>query len=247
VLTRNGRLPGRGLRRLFWFGRGLRLGLSRGRGLGGRWGCRGRNLGRNFGGRAFCGGRWNRRGGGRLGLQGHISQLNNLRICATRLFSVRSRSSRNSYLRTFVAQRPCHGRNPTNLNPATNCLIVRCDPHTTLRRGWFLGNRQFRREFAGADGRAAGPVAFGEELKQSAEERAEAIIAGELKRKGWEEKELETRRKGDPFKVRLAERLRSETTMPLQWIAQRLRMGTRGHLTHLLYWRRRSKPKPDKR
>jgi hypothetical protein len=36
--------------------------------------------------------------------------------------------------------------------------------------------------------------------------------------------------------VRLAERLRGETTMTLEWIAERLGMGTRGHLTHLLYW-----------
>jgi hypothetical protein len=33
-----------------------------------------------------------------------------------------------------------------------------------------------------------------------------------------------------------------ETTVTLKWIAERLRMGTRGHLTHLLYWRGRRKP-----
>ena len=43
-------------------------------------------------------------------------------------------------------------------------------------------------------------------------------------------------------KVRLAQRLRVETTVTLKWIAERLRMGTRGHLTHLLYWRGRKKP-----
>jgi hypothetical protein len=35
--------------------------------------------------------------------------------------------------------------------------------------------------------------------------------------------------------VALAARLRAETTMTLGWIAERLGMGTRGHLNHLLY------------
>ena len=43
-------------------------------------------------------------------------------------------------------------------------------------------------------------------------------------------------------KVRLAQRLRVEMTVTLKWIAERLRIGTRGHLTHLLYWRGRKKP-----
>src|SRR6266508_1474199 len=43
-------------------------------------------------------------------------------------------------------------------------------------------------------------------------------------------------------KVRLAQRLRVETTVTLKWIAERLRIGTRDHPTHLLYWRGRKKP-----
>ena len=46
-------------------------------------------------------------------------------------------------------------------------------------------------------------------------------------------------RKGDPAKVKLAQRLRAETTMTLNWIAQRLQMGTKTHLAHLLYWETR--------
>ena len=42
--------------------------------------------------------------------------------------------------------------------------------------------------------------------------------------------------------MRLAQRLRVETTVTLKWIAERLRMGTRGHLTHLQYWLGRKKP-----
>jgi hypothetical protein len=51
----------------------------------------------------------------------------------------------------------------------------------------------------------------------------------------WSALELERRRKGDPAKLKIARRLRNETTMTLDWIAQRLRMGSAGHLSHLLY------------
>jgi hypothetical protein len=51
------------------------------------------------------------------------------------------------------------------------------------------------------------------------------------------------RPKGDPEKVRIAVRLRQETTMTLGWIAQALHMGTKTHLSHLLYWRGKQKKK----
>jgi hypothetical protein len=41
-------------------------------------------------------------------------------------------------------------------------------------------------------------------------------------------------RKPHPFKVNLAAKLRAETTVTVSWIAQRLAMGTCGHLAHLL-------------
>ena len=59
-----------------------------------------------------------------------------------------------------------------------------------------------------------------------------------LKRLGWKEADLETRRKGDKEKLKLAVRLRAETTVTLKWIAERLRMGTWTHLNHLLYSQR---------
>jgi hypothetical protein len=37
------------------------------------------------------------------------------------------------------------------------------------------------------------------------------------------------------FKLKLARQLRVETTITTAWIARRLSMGTRGHLTRLLY------------
>jgi hypothetical protein len=53
--------------------------------------------------------------------------------------------------------------------------------------------------------------------------------------------------KGDPEKVRLARSLRQNTTMTLDAIAKRLQMGTAGHLSHLLYWADRVKPKRKKK
>jgi hypothetical protein len=57
-----------------------------------------------------------------------------------------------------------------------------------------------------------------------------------LKKLGREEQELSQRLKGDPHKLKMALHSPRETTMTLSWIAQRLRMGTKTHLAHLLYW-----------
>ena len=80
---------------------------------------------------------------------------------------------------------------------------------------------------------------YGAGRAETAEAQAELIIAKELKRWRWQEADFKTRPKGDSVKVALAERLRAETTMTVGWIAERLAMGTRGYLNHLLYRRRR--------
>jgi len=50
----------------------------------------------------------------------------------------------------------------------------------------------------------------------------------------WTEEELRGRRKGDQKKVRIARRLRAETTMTLKWIAAALWMGSWTHVSNLL-------------
>jgi hypothetical protein len=40
--------------------------------------------------------------------------------------------------------------------------------------------------------------------------------------------------KGPSFKVKLALKLRTQTTVTVEWIAERLQMGTREHAAHLL-------------
>jgi REP element-mobilizing transposase RayT len=112
-----------------------------------------------------------------------------------------------------------------------------------VRRGWCLGEEAFRKELVEAMAGKVGAEHYGEERHEAAEARAQRIVREELRRLAWTEKRLEEERKGDVKKLRMAERLRRETTMTLEWIAQRLRMGTKTHLSHLLYWTRRRQGK----
>jgi len=74
-----------------------------------------------------------------------------------------------------------------------------------------------------------------ETCDKTAQAKAEAIIEAELGLAGWSFEELNRHRKGDSQKIRIAERLRRETTMTLAWIAERLQIGSPGHLSCLLY------------
>ena len=104
-----------------------------------------------------------------------------------------------------------------------------------VRRGWCLGDKAFRQELLGQMSERMGPSHYGEEVREAAEEKAQRIVGQELKRLGWKEGDLGKLRKGDPAKVKLARRLRQETTMTLQWIAHRLKMGTWTHVSNRLY------------
>jgi hypothetical protein len=109
-----------------------------------------------------------------------------------------------------------------------------------VRRGWCFGSEQFRRELLEQVSDKRGAWHIGPELRESSEARAERLISAELSREGWNEQDLLIRAKGDLVKVNLAAKLRAETTVTIVWIAERLNMGSRGHLTHLLYWRGKS-------
>jgi hypothetical protein len=74
----------------------------------------------------------------------------------------------------------------------------------------------------------------GPEWKESAQHKAEGILAEELSRRGWDERTLAERRKADPEKLRMARRFRSETTMTWRWIAQHLHMGAPGYVRNSL-------------
>jgi hypothetical protein len=64
--------------------------------------------------------------------------------------------------------------------------------------------------------------------------KAQRIAQEELDMLGWSPLDLQGHRKGDPQKVRIAARLRRETTMTLEWIADRLCMGAPTHVAFLL-------------
>ncbi len=115
------------------------------------------------------------------------------------------------------------------------------DDYKPIRRGWFFGDRTLKEELLAAVNAQAGGWHYGEELRESAEAKAERIVTEELKRRQWAATELAARLKGDPGKLAIARRLREETTMTLAWIAERLKMGTKTHLAHLFYWQHRNK------
>jgi hypothetical protein len=86
----------------------------------------------------------------------------------------------------------------------------------------------------------------GELRRQSAESKAQRIIAEQLKQMDWTEAEMERRHKGDPGKLALAAKLRRETTLPMKWITQRLKMGTWKSASVQIYKRNRSQAiKPE--
>ena len=111
-----------------------------------------------------------------------------------------------------------------------------------VRRGWCLGGEQFRQELLAQVDQQLGALHFGAERAESQEARAERRVQEEFKRLGWTEADLAARRKGDPAKVRLAQRLREEALMTLGWIARRLQMGSVAYLINRLYLLRKGRP-----
>lgn len=110
-----------------------------------------------------------------------------------------------------------------------------------LQRGWCLGSDAFRQELLEQATKPMAEHNFGEERRLNEQAKAEEIIGARLSELGWKQKDLAARPKGDPQKVRLAARLRAETTVTVKWIAQRLEMGTWTYANHLLYWHSRKK------
>ena len=108
------------------------------------------------------------------------------------------------------------------------------EQYKPLRRGGCLGDKAFRKELLGQMAERVGPSHYGAERQESGEEKAERIVAQELKRRRWTEATLSSRRKGDSQKVKMAARLRRETIMTLKWIAQRLQMGSWTHVSNCL-------------
>ena len=110
-----------------------------------------------------------------------------------------------------------------------------------VERGWCLGGEEFRQELLEQVEARSGPSHFGAAVQEAETAQAERLVVAGLKRNGWRKADLKKRRKGEPKKVELAWQLRSQTTMSLAWIAERLNMGTRGYLAWLLQQRGRKR------
>jgi hypothetical protein len=64
-------------------------------------------------------------------------------------------------------------------------------------------------------------------------EHAERVVKEGFKKLGWKQADLPATRKEYPRKVKLALRLRPETTATIKRIAQRSQMGSWTHANHL--------------
>jgi len=113
-------------------------------------------------------------------------------------------------------------------------------------QGWCVGSEEFRQELLAQVSELASPRHAGEEIRQSALSKAQRIAQEEQDALGWTTRELEGRRKSDPQKVRVALRLRRETTMTLEWIAKPLCMGTPTYVASLLQRQNQKLPNSEK-
>jgi hypothetical protein len=103
-----------------------------------------------------------------------------------------------------------------------------------VRRGWFLGGAQLKEQVLEWMGGGVGEHHGGEEKRETDEQKAQRVVAEEIRKRRWTEADLEQRRKTHAEKVKIARRVRSETVMTLDWIAKRLHMGCRHTLANCL-------------
>jgi len=109
--------------------------------------------------------------------------------------------------------------------------------YAEIRRGWRFGSEEFvsRMLERASEVVGNGDIHSRREVKESMDQRAQRIVAEELKEAGWSAGQLKFERKGHPVKVKIARRLRKETTKTLRSIAEELHMGAWTHVSHLLY------------
>ena len=92
-------------------------------------------------------------------------------------------------------------------------------------RGGSLGREAFRRECLERMEGKVGENHPGQIRLETAEAKAERIIAEELARRCWTGSDLVARQRSHPAKLALAARLRQETRLSAKQIAERLPLG----------------------
>jgi REP element-mobilizing transposase RayT len=94
-----------------------------------------------------------------------------------------------------------------------------------FRQAWLIGGEAFRRECLEQMEGKVGENHPGQTRLETAEAKADRIVAEELSRLQWTQGELSARAKSHPAKLALAARLRQETTLSVKEIAGRLNLG----------------------
>jgi putative transposase len=106
-----------------------------------------------------------------------------------------------------------------------------------MRRGWVLGGEAFRdRVLDWMDKSAAGKggkVRREQSDQDHGQRQAERIIKTMVKALKVNEAELLAARKGDWRKRLIGQRVRVDTSVSLRWLAERLKMGSEGHLSRI--------------
>jgi len=106
--------------------------------------------------------------------------------------------------------------------------------YKAIRRGWCLGDDAFRQDLLHQSHGLAGENHHANIRRETTEDKARRILKEELDQLGWTKKDLGRCAKGDPRKVKIAQRLRAETSVTLKWIAQHLQMGVWTHVSNQL-------------
>ena len=103
-----------------------------------------------------------------------------------------------------------------------------------LRTGWKIGAEDFRDWLADKLSRRGRPGEQARERSETDAALAERIVLDALAATRWREVDLGAQPKGHRVKVEIAQRLRGQTGMTRQWIADRLKMGSASYVSNLL-------------
>lgn len=109
-----------------------------------------------------------------------------------------------------------------------------------LRRGWYWGSQAFGEKLLAMVSKANAAKPKGRSYRGAAAQRAhdektaEEILQAGLKEEGLPQKELATLPGSDARKVRIARKIRAETTVRMGWIAERLCMRSAANVSQIL-------------
>jgi REP element-mobilizing transposase RayT len=102
-----------------------------------------------------------------------------------------------------------------------------------LRRGWKIGAEDFCERLADKLGRRGQEGERAKERDETDAALAEAMVQKALAAVRWRDIDLACQPKGHSVKARIARKLRTETSMSRQWIAQRLKIGSPSYVSLL--------------